>query len=84
MLAGTWLLVLLPLMEVLRTFEWASSVPISNVFNFWGAVHTLDDTFLCNMRVYESLVFCIGIVLLFSTERRRRRSRLDWTRRWGV
>lgn len=83
-LAGTWVLVLLPLMDALKAFEWASSVPVPNVFGFPGTVRTLDETLLCSMGVYQSLVFCIGLVLLFSKERGRRRSTLDWTRRWGV
>jgi hypothetical protein len=44
----------------------------------------LDETLLSWAGVYEPLIFCIGVVLLFSTERGRRRGRLDWTRRWGI
>jgi hypothetical protein len=86
MLAGVWILVLLPLMDALRVSEWASSIRVPNVFGFPGAVCTLDETFLCNksMRAYPLLLFCIGVVLLFSRERGRQRSRLDCTRRWGV
>src|SRR5882724_2784588 len=47
MLAGTWVLVLLPLMDVLTTFRWASRVPVPRVFDFRGAVRTLDDTLVC-------------------------------------
>src|SRR5687767_2120990 len=83
MLAGAWILVLLPLMNALSAFGWASSVPVPPVFDFRGPL-TLDNTFLYHMLLYESLVFCIGVVLLFSKERGRRRSKLDWTRRWGV
>ena len=87
MLAGAWMLVLLPLMDALHAFGWASSMPVPNVWGY-GAVRTLDDTFLCDpgghLSVYPPLVFCIGVVLLFSKERGRRRARLDWTRRWGV
>jgi hypothetical protein len=83
-LAGAWILVLLPLMSALQAFGWASSVPVPAVFDFRGTVRTLDDTLLCFMGVYEPLVFCIGVALLFSKERGRRPSRLDWTRRWGV
>jgi hypothetical protein len=83
MLAGTWILVLLPLIDALKMFAWPSSVHVPNVFGFPGAI-TLDETFLFYPGVYQPLVFCIGIVLLFSKERGRRRDRLDWTRRWGV
>src|SRR5207247_2009648 len=83
MLAGMWILVLLPLMEALKAFGWASSAHVPNIFGFPGAL-TLDETFLCNMGMYQPLLFCIGVVLLFSKERGRRRGRLDWTRRWGV
>jgi hypothetical protein len=84
MLAGAWILVLLPLVDGLRTFGWASSVPVPTVFDYRGTVRTLDDTLASYPGVYQPLVFCIGVVLLFSRERGRRRGRLDWTRRWGV
>jgi hypothetical protein len=83
MLAGVWILVLLPLMTVLKAFEGTASLRVPNIFGFPGAVR-LDETLACSMSVYESLLFCMGTVLLFSTERGRRRDRLDWTRRWGV
>src|SRR5437660_8079553 len=83
-LAGSWVLVFLPLMDALKTFDWASSVPVPTVFDFRGNVRTLDDTLVCYPGVYPPLVFCMGVVLLFSKERGRRRNRLDWTRRWGV
>jgi hypothetical protein len=54
------------------------------VFDFREAVVTLDDTLLSFRGVWEPLAFCVGVVLLFSKERGRRRDRLDWTRRWGV
>lgn len=84
MLVGTWILVLLPLMDVLTATEWASSVPVPTVFNYFGTVRTLDDTLLCWPGVYEVIAFCVGVVLLFSKERGRHRGRLDWTCRWGV
>ena len=84
MLAGAWILVLLPLMDVLQAFKWASRVPVPTVFDFRGTVRTLDNTLVCFPGVYAPLVFCIGVVLLFSKERGRRRGRLDWTRRWGI
>src|SRR5436189_2667498 len=52
MLAGTWILVLLPLMDALHRFGWASSVRVPNVFGFPGTVRTLDETFLCYGDVY--------------------------------
>ena len=71
-------------MDALQDFGWASSVPVPTVFDFRGTVRTLDETLLCYLGVYQPLIFCIGVVLLFSNERGRRRGRLDWTRRWGV
>lgn len=82
--AGAWVLVLLPLIDALRSSGWASSVPVPNVFDTPSMVNTLDDTLFCYPDVYQPLAFCIGVVLLFSKERGRRRGRLDWTRRWGV
>jgi hypothetical protein len=83
MLAGAWILALLPLLQTLTAFEWTSDLHVPNVFGFPGTLR-LDETFLCSMSVYESLIFCIGVVLLFSKERGRQCARLDWTRRWGV
>jgi hypothetical protein len=86
MVAGMWILVLLPLADALQALGWASSVPAPNIFGTRGAVHTLDETLLFSgiMDVYQPLIFCMGGVLLFSKERGRRRGRLDWTRRWGI
>jgi hypothetical protein len=83
-LAGVWLLALLPLMDVLRVSGSAASVPVPEVFDSRGTVRTLDDTLLAYPGVYQPLIFCIGVVLLFAKERGRRRAPLDWTRRWGV
>ena len=82
MLAGTWILVLVPLMDVLKAFGWA--VPVPTLFDYMGTVRTLNDTLLGWPDVYETLAFCVGVVLLFSKERGRRPDQLDWTRRWGV
>jgi hypothetical protein len=83
MLAGVWVLVLVPLMDVLVMSGWASSIPVPNIFGY-GAIRTLDETLVSGLGVYKPIVFCIGVVLLFSKERGRRRGWLDWTRRWGV
>jgi hypothetical protein len=82
MLAGTWLLVLLPLMDLLQKLGWASLLHLPNLFD--RSYLTLDDTFLYNAELYPPIIFCMGIVLLFSKERGRRRSPMDWTRRWGI
>jgi hypothetical protein len=84
MIAGAWILVLVPLMNALEVFGWSSSVPVPTPFDFRGTVRTLDETFLGSTSVYEPLIYCIGAVLLFSKERGRRAGPLDWTRRWGV
>src|SRR5947199_1938403 len=42
MLAGMWVLVLVPLIDVLETFGWASRVPAPRVFVL-STVRTLDD-----------------------------------------
>jgi hypothetical protein len=84
MLCGAWLLVLLPLVDVVKAFEWGSSVRVPAVFELGSSVRTLDATYLYNLGVYQKVIFCMGVVLLFAKERGRRRGRLDWTRRWGV
>jgi hypothetical protein len=84
MVAGVWILALVPLVDALKALGWASSVPVPNVFGFPGTVRTLDETLLCTMGVYAPVAFCSGVVLLFAKERGRRPGRFDWTRRWGV
>jgi hypothetical protein len=83
-LAGAWVLVLMPLMDVLNAFRWADRMPAWTVWDRGGT--TLNLTFLGGVvpQVYQSLAFCIGVVLLFSKEDGRRKGNLDWTRRWGV
>lgn len=83
-LAGVWVLVLLPLMDVLRTLDLTSSVRVPTVIGARDSLRTLDDSLLNSLYLYNSLAFCVGTALLFSKERGRRRTRLDWTRRWGV
>jgi hypothetical protein len=84
MLAGAWVLVLLPLMDALHEFGWADKIRVPAVFESEGSFHALADTFLFSPWVYPPLIFCIGVVLLFSKERGRRHGQLDWTRRWGI
>ena len=84
MLAGIWILALMPVMHALTWFGWGSIVPVPTLFDYRGTVRTLDETLACDLTVYQPLLFCMGVVLLFSRERDRRRSRLVWTRRWGV
>ena len=84
-LAGVWVLAFMPLMDAIKALGWGARVPIPNVFRFPGTVRTLDETLAFHTGIYPTLAFCVGRVLLFSKERgRRRRPRLDWTRRWGV
>ena len=81
-LAGLWVLVLLPLVDVLRASGWASLIVVPT---YWHCgPMTLDHAYLFTPGIYQLIVFCIGVVLLFSKERGRRWSRLDWTRRWGI
>jgi hypothetical protein len=84
MLAGMWILVLLPLMDALFAFRWARHVPVPPLFDVEGTLGTLNETFVSSPGVYQPLIFCIGVVLLFAKERGRRRGPLDWTRRWGI
>jgi hypothetical protein len=84
MLAGVWVLVLLPLMDVLNTLGWASSMPVPHVFGFCDPANMLDGRLISFYDFYPSLMFCMGMALLFSKERGRRWSRLDWIPRWGV
>ena len=84
MLAGMWVLAFLPLIDVLNAFGWSASVPVPAILDPGNTVRPLNETLVWWPGVYPPLVFCIGVVLLFSKERGRRRGRLDWTRRWGV
>lgn len=82
-LAGTWILLLLPLIDVLQGFGLASHVPVPHLFDRY-TISSLDDTLIGSSLVYRPLAFCIGVVLLFSKERGRQPAKLDWTRRWGI
>ncbi len=84
MLAGAWVLVLVPLMAVLEASGWAERVAVPTPFEFKGIPLTIRESFAYEFQMYDYFTFCIGVVLLFSYERNRRASRLDWTRRWGV
>lgn len=80
MVAGAWVLTLVPLMEVLYRTGWVSSIVVPGPLNVGR--NTLDGTM--TYLVWERLAFCIGVVLLFAKEADRASSRLDWTRRLGV
>jgi hypothetical protein len=85
MLSGIWILIFLPLVAFLQASGLDSRIRVPGFFEIRGTIRTLDDTLLFNWGpLYQSMVFCIGVVLLFSNERKRRSSPLDWTRRWGV
>ena len=81
MLAGVWVLVLVPLMAALEHHGWTRSVPVPTFFRIQGD-QSLDGSYVKTLYAY--LTFFIGVVLLFSKERDRQRAGLDWTRRWGV
>jgi hypothetical protein len=81
LLAGAWILALVPLMSVLRDSGWAEILPAPTFFKVQRP-QSLNESFVAH--TYEYLTFCVGVVLLFSKERNRQRNRLDWTRRWGV
>lgn len=83
MLAGVWILTLLPLMDVLQISGWAAALRVPDISGLESS-RTLDEQLIGQFSIYQSIIFCIGVVLLFSKERRRRVNRLDWTRRWGV
>jgi hypothetical protein len=81
-LAGVWILALLPSLDVMQSFGWTSGIPVPRVFSY--AVRTLDETLFCQMRVDQPLLFCVGVVLLFSKERGPHLRPPEWTRRWGI
>jgi predicted RNA-binding Zn-ribbon protein involved in translation (DUF1610 family) len=84
MLAGVWVLVLVPLMAVLEASGWTSRLALPTLFDFKNNPLTIRESFAFEFQTYDHFIFCIGVVLLFSKERNRRTDRLDWTRRWGV
>jgi len=84
MLAGVWLLVLMPLMNLVQEISpSAANVQLPRIIDYRGGL-TLGQTFLWELQIYPQAIFCMGVVLLFSRERGRRASRFDWTRRWGI
>ena len=82
MIAGAWIMVLIPLVSVLRWSGATAKVPVI-LYNFQGwDPGRLEESFV--FFVFPYLAFCVGVVLFFSKERGRRSHSLDWTRRWGV
>ena len=81
MIAAAWVLTLVPLVAVLEDLGWTSRVSPPK-FSHLQAGQSLDETLL--IELYDYLVFCIGVVLLFSREGGRRAGRFDSTRRWGI
>jgi hypothetical protein len=71
-------------MDLLNASRRASAVRVPAVFEVGNAFRPLGDTFVAHGFVYPPLVFCAGLVLLFSKERGRRPGRFDRTRPWGV
>jgi hypothetical protein len=80
-LAGAWLLLLMPLFATLRALKLDARIPVPTFFKVQGP-QSLDDSFI--RMTYAYLIFCVSMVLFFSKERNRQPNRLDWTRRWGV
>jgi hypothetical protein len=83
MVAGAWILVLLPLVDALNQKGLAADLPLPTILDFQSG-STLGDTQFWSGYWYRPILFCIGIVLLFSKERRPYPGRLQWTRRWGI
>src|SRR5438309_5648527 len=63
MLAGAWILALVPLMAVLDSLQWSQRLPVPTLFDVQRG-QTLEGSYITH--VYTFLTFCIGIVLLFS------------------
>ena len=81
MLAGVWVLVLVPAMAVMDRYHWSEQIFTPTFLREQGS-QPLEYTYF--RMVYEYLTFCIGVVLLFSKERNRRPGRFDRTRPWGI
>ena len=80
-LLGTWILAAIPLHAFVLTGV-AREVVVPTPGDHAVGSLALGETFAT--MVFTFLVFCIGVVLLFSKERFRRREPMDWTRRCGV
>ena len=79
MVAGAWVLVLVPLVAALDWFDLAARLRVPGPYTPKLAI---AETYAAWIWVY--VVFCVGVVLFFAKERGRRPHPLDWTRRWGV
>ena len=84
MLAGVWLLVMVPLADVVNVFGWADKVLMPNLYGGFLAGQTLRDTMIFWSFLYQAVVMCMGLALIFSPERGRRHDWLDWLKPWGV
>jgi hypothetical protein len=83
-IAGLWVLVGMSLISVLRAYGVLSQIPFPSLLHAYHPDSTLRDTLLFDTRLHVDLLFGIGVTLLFAVETGRRRSRLEWTRRWGL
>ena len=80
--AGLWVLALMPLMDIGTALGVWEALPIPMVFP--GDAFSLPLNGTLAEYTWTHLVFFIGVTLLFAKERGRRPNRLDWTRRWGL
>ncbi|MEM1013244.1 MAG: hypothetical protein AAGI46_13625 [Planctomycetota bacterium] len=82
MLAGCWVLALIPVPWLYFGFGLAERTPVPALFEYGMNSRRLEDTFFFN--IAPLLFFVIGCALLLSPERGRRKARVDGIRRWGV
>src|SRR3954466_4656740 len=59
LLAGGWILAMLPLMNALRVLRWDSAMTIPTIADYKGPI-TLGSTLLADPNVHLPLLFCIG------------------------
>ena len=82
MVAGAWLLALIPAMDVLEQIGWSERIMLPALFE--GGLRPLSETFFSTFWTLPYLLYCTGFALLLTPESERRRGRFDWTRRWGM
>jgi hypothetical protein len=86
-LLGLWIIVCVPLVDVLKTTGVLKLVPAVNLFGPRTGVESMNDMMIAEpwfLFYLPFIVFSMGLALLFTFERGRQVYQLEWTRRMGV
>lgn len=84
LLTGVWLLVLLPVVQLMSALKMLAEVPVPSLLPKIVGIHNLGDTLFAEAGIDGSVAFCLGVAFILSKESGRLSRTSDWARRWGV